>query len=119
MRPDLVMRDDRRASYVGDVKYKLSSGPGRMSDYYQLLAYTTAMSLQEGVLVYAQDPGDADDLIETSERVHTVRIRNTDKAIHVYRLPLTGSNQDLEQGLEDLATWILLRSRLSGLARVA
>lgn len=105
MRPDLVLRHRGRDAYVGDVKYKLARGPGRMSDYYQLLAYTTAMSRREGVLIYAQDPGDADDPIG-NERVHTVRIRNTDTQIHVYRVPLSGSNQDLEVAMEQLAAWI-------------
>ena len=108
MRPDLVVRRRRSDVYVGDVKYKLSSGPARMSDYYQLLAYTTAMSLDEGVLVYAQDPGDADDPIG-DERVHSARIRNTGTDIHVYRLPLGGSNDDLEAAMAELSDWIARR----------
>lgn len=108
MKPDLVFRRGDRDVYVGDVKYKLSSGPARMSDYYQLLAYTTAMSLDEGVLIYAQDPGDADD--DTSgERVHTVEIRNVATELHVYRLPLSGSNAEVEAGLDELGTWLLQR----------
>lgn len=118
MRPDLVMRRGRDDVYVGDVKYKLSRGPGRMGDYYQLLAYMTSMSLDEGVLVYAQDPGDADDPIG-DERVHTVQIRNTSKRAHVYRLPLSGTNANLEQGLADLAEWIMTRWRISELKVVA
>ena len=60
MRPDLVFREpggDER--YVGDVKYKLTADArGRSGDYYQLLAYTTAMDLPEGVLIYCRRQDD-------------------------------------------------------------
>lgn len=132
MRPDLVFRHpgSRRrapAAYVGDVKYKLSAGPARMSDYYQLLAYTTALGLEDGVLIYAQrpdtrSPGSADDVIIDDplgdEPVHTVRIRNTSTSLHVYRLPLTGTNAQVEDGLSELAQWIL-RQTASPVAMVS
>lgn len=125
MRPDLVFRppaSGRRtpAVYVGDAKYKLSSGPARMSDYYQLLAYTTALGLDDGVLIYAQRPdpspgGSSDDaLIEDplgDEPVHSVRILNTTTTLHVYRLPLVGSNDEVEAGLVNLAEWVHGRVR--------
>jgi 5-methylcytosine-specific restriction enzyme subunit McrC len=60
MRPDLLFADGRRPAYVGDAKYKLTAdGFGRESDYYQLLAYCTALDLPEGVLVYCQHDGSA------------------------------------------------------------
>lgn len=105
MRPDLVFARRGDTIYVGDTKYKLSQGPARMGDYYQLLAYLTAMGLKEGVLIYAQDPGDDADPI-SEELVHTVRVRNTDKVIHVFRLPLDGRNEDVEAGLRTLGDWI-------------
>lgn len=114
MRPDLVVRRGSSSAYVGDAKYKLSTGPGRMADYYQLLAYTTAMDLREGVLIYAQDPGDSDDPLPSDGGrwpVHTVRIRNTSTDIHVYRLRLDGTNDQLDQAVADLATWLLGRIR--------
>ncbi len=123
MRPDLVFRKPRAgrrtaSAYVGDVKYKLSSGPARMSDYYQLLAYTTALGLDDGVLIYAQLPdessaGENDAIIDDplgDEPVHTVRIRNTSTSLHVYRLPMTGTNDQVEAGLVNLADWIHHRS---------
>lgn len=109
MLPDLVFRRRGVDVYVGDAKYKLSKGTGRMADYYQMLAYLTAMDLDEGVLVYAQDPGDVGDPIG-EELVHTVRVRNTDKSVHVYRLPLAGSNDEVEAALENLASWIHQRA---------
>lgn len=115
MRPDLVMRDGRDVRYVGDVKYKLATGSGRMSDYYQLLAYTTAMRLPEGVLIYAQDPGDPNDPLSpvsgTTDPVHSVRIRNSTIDVHVYRLRLDGTNQELDESIGRLAEWVLTRAR--------
>lgn len=123
MYPDLVMRRDGAERYVGDAKYKLAVGPGRLSDYYQLLAYTTALRLREGVLIYAQDPGDRDDPLIASadavDPVHTVRIRNTSTDIHVYRLKLDGTNQELDQSVERLAEWVLTRVRLDELNEAA
>ncbi len=132
MRPDLVFRTSgagRRSgsTYVGDVKYKLSSGPARMSDYYQLLAYTTALGLDEGVLIYAQRPdpssgeSPADALIEDllgDEKVHSVRIHNTTTTLHVYRLALTGSNVEVEAGMSGLADWVHRRERRTFLTAV-
>ena len=51
---------------MADVKYKLTGGGlARTEDYYQLLAYTTAMRLPQGLLIYCR----ADD---APERVITV-----------------------------------------------
>lgn len=105
MKPDLVFQKYQQPIFVGDVKYKLSSGSGRISDYYQLLAYTTAMKLNEGVLVYAQNPNDQTEL-GSDDLVQTTLIKNTDKVIHVYRLPLSGTAAELEIALAQLADWV-------------
>lgn len=110
MRPDLVIRRAGSWVHVADVKYKLSTGPGRMSDYYQVLAYATAMGLREATLIYAQDPGDQDDPIGGS-RVHTSVVRNAGTELHVYRVPVTGTNEELDGALVGLARWIAERSR--------
>lgn len=124
MRPDLIFRPpgsprSSGAVFVGDAKYKLSSGPARMSDYYQLLAYTTALGLDEGVLVYAQHPTSpsveavSDDLIDDpieTERVHTVYVQNTSKQLHVHRLNVAGTNRELDDALKGLADWLSERA---------
>lgn len=54
IRPDLRFRHPRSGAvtYVGDIKYKLTADAvARSADYYQLLAYTTALDLPEGVLI--------------------------------------------------------------------
>ncbi len=107
MRPDLVFRQADQNLYVGDTKYKMSTGPARLRDYYQLLAYSTAMDLPEGVLIYAQDPDDP--AAGSGSHVHSIAVRNSGKVIHTYRLPLSGSNTSVESALKNLADWIDLR----------
>ncbi len=108
MRPDLVFRAPRarRAVYVGDIKYKLTDkGQGRSSDYYQLLAYTTAMDLPEGILIYCRH---ADDEIER----RTVVVRNAGTRLVVRGIDLSGSAESVERELAALAEEIRIsRSR--------
>ena len=66
IKPDLVFRSGGSPRFVADIKYKLTdeAAGGRHADYYQLLAYTTALDLPEGVLIYCRDanrPDDPDD----------------------------------------------------------
>ncbi|WP_419931854.1 McrC family protein [Candidatus Poriferisodalis sp.] len=64
VRPDLLLRQGGRVVGVADIKYKLAARDkrtdpdgayGRASDYYQLLAYATALKLKEGTLIYCTD----------------------------------------------------------------
>ena len=66
IKPDLVFRSGGSPRFVADIKYKLTdeAAGGRHADYYQLLAYTTALDLPEGVLIYclnANRPDGPDD----------------------------------------------------------
>ncbi len=62
MYPDLELWAGDELVYVGDVKYKLTrSGLARNTDYYQLLAYATALGLSEGLLIYCQADGSLPD----------------------------------------------------------
>ncbi len=55
MNPDLLFLRGAEAVFVADVKYKLTGGGlARTSDYYQLLAYTTALRLPRGMLIYCR-----------------------------------------------------------------
>jgi 5-methylcytosine-specific restriction enzyme subunit McrC len=97
MRPDLVFREpggDER--YVGDVKYKLATDArGRSGDYYQLLAYTTAMDLPEGVLIYCRRQDDLDQ--------STVTVRNARKKLVLRSVDLTGPSAKVEHEIAELA----------------
>lgn len=97
MQPDLVFRaTDIAVRYVGDVKYKVAAeARGRSSDYYQLLAYTTAMNLREGVLIYCRRQGDADQ--------STVTVRNAGTKLVLRSVDLTGSPEQVDHEIAMLA----------------
>lgn len=98
MYPDLVFAHRGRTVYVGDAKYKLSgSGLARNADYYQLLAYTTALNLSEGVLVYCQADGE--------EPAHTITTSKAGKRLVTYRLDLSGPPRSVEASVVSLARW--------------
>ncbi len=67
MKPDLSWCEGGRCVFVGDAKYKrtdIRSAPN--ADLYQLLAYTTALDLPSGLLIYAK--GEADPITHTVAR---------------------------------------------------
>ena len=118
IRPDLLILAGRSARFVADIKYKLTddAATGRHSDYYQLLAYTTALGLREGVLIYCLDAnrGAATGEGETVDArtgtgepaIRSVRVRHTGKVLHTYALDLSGTSADIAQNLDRLADWI-------------
>jgi 5-methylcytosine-specific restriction enzyme subunit McrC len=56
LKPDLCLIEQDQIVWVGDAKYKrLAEGEYRNADLYQLLAYTVALNLPSGTLVYAAD----------------------------------------------------------------
>jgi 5-methylcytosine-specific restriction enzyme subunit McrC len=107
MRPDLVFKRGRDAVYVGDAKYKLTgSGLAHNPDFYQLLAYTTAMDLPEGVLVYCQ----ADD----DSPPRAVDVRHTGRRLFTFMIDLSGSPMDVERSVGELGDWIIDRAAGAG-----
>lgn len=91
MRPDLVFRRQGVPVLVGDTKYKIArDAQGRSADYYQMLAYTTAMGLNDAVLIYCQDP-DHEGPIES-----TMKIKNTPKHLHLRAINLSGTPSEIE-----------------------
>jgi len=105
IKPDLRLRHPRSGSvaYVGDIKYKLTADAvARSADYYQLLAYTTALDLPEGVLIYCQADG--------GRPAREVTVRHAGKKLHVRALDLSGSPAEVGAGIERLADWIAARS---------
>ena len=95
LRPDLVWRDGSRCVFVGDAKYKkLTDRDVPNADLYQLLAYTTALDLPGGLLIYAQ--GD-----EVDEAAY--RVRYSGKRLEVAALDLSGTLDDVLGRVKDLA----------------
>ena len=83
LRPDLSWWDgETSVTFVGDAKYNKISGQQIRSpnaDLYQMLAYTTALDLPGGLLIYAK--GEADSWQRTSSGT-------PDKRLEVFALDL-------------------------------
>lgn len=101
MQPDLVFKGlDGVPRLVGDIKYKLAGGAqARSQDHYQLLAYTTAMGLPEGFLIYCSD--------EEGGAKRTVSVRNAAKRLTVQALDFTGSPRHVDRQIERLAADVI------------
>ena len=82
LRPDLTWWDGSSCIFVGDVKYKNITG-NRVpnADLYQMLAYSTALDLPGGLLIYAEG--------EAEPREY--RVRHAGKRLEVATLDLSGS----------------------------
>lgn len=107
MKPDLEFSRGNRTVYVGDTKYKVTdNAEGRSSDYYQMLAYTTALDLDEGVLIYCRDVG--------SEAEGAVTVQHAGKRLMTYALDLHGSADDIAVEMEALADWIARQASTAG-----
>ena len=88
LKPDLVWQEGARYAFVGDAKYKrVVHEQVPNADLYQLLAYTTALNLPGGLLIYAKG--------EAGPAAYTVRHAN--KRLEVAAL-------DLSRPLEQLLT---------------
>ena len=104
IKPDLVFeRRPGTTVYVADTKYKITDdGLGRESDYYQILAYTSALNIPEGMLIYCQHDGSA------LPRQVDVRHLGTRLATWAIRLDRTPGH--VEQELQALAAHISRRT---------
>ncbi len=130
IKPDLLFSANGQPRFVADIKYKLTddTAAGRNADYYQLLAYTTALGLPEGVLIYCLDANRADDsdsdgASATTSRpesslpaegtpddslpgLRSIQVRNVGKVLHTYALDMSGTTEDVARNLDRLADWI-------------
>ena len=94
LRPDLVWREGSTCIFVGDAKYKnVAESRVPNADLYQLLAYTTALDLPTGLLVYAR--GEAE--------VATYEVRCSGKRLEVVALDLSGGLDDVLARARSLA----------------
>jgi len=99
MKPDLMFERCGRTMFVADAKYKISKDiSGVDSDLYQLLAYTTALGLNEGALIYAQGDREIDDSI--------VNVGQAGKLLHIRRIDLSGDAASIRASVDGLAQWI-------------
>ncbi len=94
LKPDLSWWDGLTCTFVGDAKYKrVTHAQVPNADLYQLLAYTTALDLPGGLLIYAQ--GEADDVVH--------RVRHAGKQLEIATLDLSGSVDSLQAEIGKLA----------------
>lgn len=94
LEPDLSWWDGEDCMFVGDAKYKrIDDRQVPNADLYQLLAYTTALDLPGGLLVYAKGE------MEPA----TYWVKHADKALEVVALDLSGSIKDLRVRVRELA----------------
>jgi 5-methylcytosine-specific restriction enzyme subunit McrC len=102
--PDLVFeRGPGNIAYVADTKYKITAGGyGREADYYQILAYTAALGVPEGMLIYCQRDG------ATPPR--EIQVQNLGKRLVSWPINLGGAPADIEQQLRSLADEIQHRA---------
>ena len=111
LEPDLTWWEGDSCTFVGDAKYKdITDRSVPNSDLYQLLAYTTALGLPGGLLIYAQD--DADETV--------YKVRHSGKRLEVAALDLSQGLDDILARIEVLASRIrALRAEASALRRAA
>ena len=96
LRPDLVWRDGSSCVFVGDAKYKrIRDERIPNADLYQLLAYTTALDLPGGLLVYVQD--------EDERESATYTVRHSGKRLEVAALDLSGTLDQVLERVGELA----------------
>jgi 5-methylcytosine-specific restriction enzyme subunit McrC len=109
MLPDIVIRSRGERLLVADAKYKLLDDKlrGRHADYYQLLAYTTALDLDDGLLIYCLG-----DQAEGDDHLRTVTVRHAGKRLTAVRVDLSGPRSELEESMRSLAE--LVRSLANG-----
>ena len=94
LRPDLVWRDGARHVFVGDAKYKnIAREHAPNADLYQLLAYTTALDLPGGLLIYAKGEADA----------AKYQVRHSGKQLEVAALDLSGTLDEILVRVGNLA----------------
>ena len=125
MRPDLLLRWQGTDVGVADIKYKLaadSSGEdaveavGHQSDYYQLLAYTTALKVGDGTLIYCADANDhpTAPTLDTTRLPSVVAVRNAGVRLHAYAVDLSGTSSEIDAQIAALAEHLEETSGSSG-----
>ncbi|MCY4597380.1 MAG: hypothetical protein OXC19_21580, partial [Bryobacterales bacterium] len=93
IKPDLSWRKAGTCVFAGDAKYKrIKYQHAPNADVYQLLAYSTALDLPGGILIYAE--GERDPAM--------YEVRNAGKQLEVFALDLGGEPADLLEQISKL-----------------
>lgn len=127
IRPDLTFRCHGDIVGVADLKYKLADadtsaadtvGPlARHGDYYQLLAYTTALDLNEGTLIYCADVngGEAAEQQRSNDSLakSTITVQHAGTKLHAVAIDLSGSSGEIDAQISALAEHLERTSAIS------
>lgn len=104
LRPDLEFRRAATVVGVADIKYKLTDDArARGDDYRQLLAYTVALGLDVGVLIYCRAAGGPSESSATVVRSGT--------RLHIVAVDGGGTAESVVAELDHLADLIASRFR--------
>ena len=93
LEPDLSWWDADRCIFAGDCKYKRTMGSVPNADAYQMLAYLTALQLDEGLLIYAAG----------EEIPHDVSVQYANKRIQIRIIDVTRPPADALAQIGELA----------------
>lgn len=98
LQPDLSLWEMGKCTFVGDAKYK-SGIP--TADLYQMLAYTTALNLPGGLLIYAQG------------EPRQYKVRHCGKLLEVFTFDLSGTREELLAQVRELAERVRALRRMA------
>ena len=102
LKPDLSWWNGPTCTFVGDAKYKrVKHAHVPNADLYQLLAYTAALDLAGGLLIYAEgEPRDA-----------RHEVRHLGKQLEITTMDLSGTIEDLQREIARLAARVRALNR--------
>lgn len=92
LKPDLSWWEMGKCTFVGDAKYKRTDYGIPNADLYQMLAYTTALNLPGGLLIYAQ-----------GAEPRQYKVRHCGKLLEVFTFNLSGTRDELLDRVRKLA----------------
>lgn len=103
IRPDVIFeRQPGTIAYIADSKYKITGdGYGSEADYYQMLAYTSALNVPEGMLIYCHHDGSAPP--------QDISVRNLGTRLSTWPIRLDRTPSHIEQEFQALAAHIIER----------
>ena len=112
IRPDLLLKRSDAIVGVAEIKYKLAKvSTDYNRDYYQLLAYTTALDLPRGTLIYcvdvSTDPESGWQVDPSRVTKSTIIVKHAGKQLDVVAIDLSGSPNDIRQQFTALSNHLL------------
>jgi len=106
LKTDLRLLRSERVVWVGDAKYKrLPPGAYQNADLYQMLAYSIALGLPGGTLIYAADQG-----VNAAEHV----VAGSGQRLHVVSLDLSAPVPAIEGQIRVIAEGIVAATDAAG-----